>query len=192
MTDKEKIRAYIIARMDDEQEAVEEFDRLGAKESAGVQRSLLGNNAGIVSFIDSMQENPAWSEEDLDSITAAINNLEYLKNNYVYHQMGLEPAITFLKSLKYRVLPQPQQEWSEEDEKEVAVLEAYIRSNDWSARHVERALGIVDELVNKVKSLRPQSHWKPSDEQMAQLQKYCPDNRPLTSLYEQLKKLREK
>ena len=43
---------------DEAAEAVEEFDRLGAKESAGVQRSLLGNNAAIVSFIDSMQEEP--------------------------------------------------------------------------------------------------------------------------------------
>lgn len=42
--------------------------------------------------------------------------------------------------------------WSKEDENEVAVLEAYIRSNDWSERHIDRALGIVDELVNKCKS----------------------------------------
>ena len=61
-----------------------------------------------------------------------------------------------LKSLPERFNLQPKQEWSEEDEKEVAVLEAYIRSNDWSDRHIDRALGIVDELVNKVKSLKPQ------------------------------------
>ena len=139
-----------------------------------------------------MQENPAWSEEELDSITAAINNLEYLKNNYVYHQMGLEPAITFLKSLKYRVLPQPQQEWSEEDEKEVAVLEAYIRSNDWSARHVERALGIVDELVNKVKALRPNKQWKPSEEQLDALERIVSERQSiaLESLYEDIRKLK--
>ena len=34
--------------------------------------------------------------------------------------------------------------------------------------------------------------WKPSDEQLKQLGKYCPDNTALTALYEQLKKLREK
>ena len=55
MTDKEKIRAYIMARMDDQQAAVEEFDRLGAKEAAAIHRSLLGNNAAIISFIDSMK-----------------------------------------------------------------------------------------------------------------------------------------
>ena len=56
--------------------------------------------------------------------------------------------------------------WSEEDEREVAVLEAYIRSKDWSERHIDRALGIVYELVNKIKSIRPQTQWKPSEKQM--------------------------
>ena len=41
--------------------------------------------------------------------------------------------------------------WNEKDEKEVAVLEAYIRSKDWSNRHIDRALGIIDELVKKLK-----------------------------------------
>ena len=42
--------------------------------------------------------------------------------------------------------------WSEEDENEVAILEAYIRSYDWNESHVNRALGIVDTLVNRVMS----------------------------------------
>ena len=87
--------------------------------------------------------------------------------------------------------------WSEEDEKEVAVLEAYIRSKDWSEKYVDRALGIVDELVNKIKSLKSQSHWKPSEEQMkllrevqqALLGKDC-HNRFVNFMYE-LKRLRE-
>ena len=60
--------------------------------------------------------------------------------------------------------------WSEEDEKEVAVLEAYIRNKDWSERHIDRALGIVDELVNKVKSLKPQpkQEWNEEDENRLQ------------------------
>lgn len=114
MTDKEKIRAYIIARMDDEQEAVEEFDRLGAKESAGVQRSLLGNNAGIVSFIDSMQENPAWSEEDDYNLQCMIAKVasDIQKGNVGRNN----ELIDWLKALKGRVQPQQKQEWSEEDE----------------------------------------------------------------------------
>lgn len=49
-----------------------------------------------------------WSEEDNDCLNAAINNLEYLKDNYTYHEMGLEPAINWLESLKDRIQPQPQ------------------------------------------------------------------------------------
>lgn len=111
--------------------------------------------------------------------------------------------------------------WSEEDEREVAVLEAYIRSKDWSERHIDRALGIVDELVNKAKSLRPPYYcdncklkksiqgWKPSDEQMDAVESAALDvskfssrseqlrleNEPyykaLVSLYNDLEKLRE-
>ena len=91
--------------------------------------------------------------------------------------------------------------WSEEDEKEVAVLEAYIRSKDWSERHIDRALGIVDELVNKVKSLKPQKQWKPSSEQIATIEYiikeyesttihlYDGAAKQLYSLLEQLKQL---
>ena len=57
--------------------------------------------------------------------------------------------------------------WSEEDEKEVTVLEAYIRSKDWSERHIDRALGIVDELVNKVKSLRLQKQCVITEEELS-------------------------
>ena len=111
-----------------------------------------------------VEQKPAWSEEELDSITAAINNLEYLKNNYVYHPMGLEPAITFLKYLKDRVLPQPKQEWSEEDEQYLLIcknaLAKYQVSDKWDANI------IFHWLENKLKFLRPQTTWKPSEEQM--------------------------
>jgi len=87
--------------------------------------------------------------------------------------------------------------WSEEDEKEIAVLEAYIRSRDWSERHIDRALSIVDELVKKLKSLRPQSRWKPDSSMLICLEYAIKhinkdgDKRILSKLLEQLKKLRE-
>ena len=96
------------------------------------------------------------SEEELDSITAAINNLEYLKNNYVYHQMGLEPAITFLKSLKDRVLPQPKQEWSEEDEK---ILDGIIANLEYlmDRANTDTLKQSIQKRIDWLKSLRPQS-----------------------------------
>jgi len=74
--------------------------------------------------------------------------------------------------------------WSEEDENRINRLIAYFEDKE--------SFTAEDDVVyaNWLKSLRPQSHWKPSDEQMVQLSKYCPDNIALTSLYEQLKKLK--
>jgi len=105
---------------------------------------------------EAKQKPAEWSEED-ERTYRGLHNLIY-STPYCNSRKKLSD---FLKSLKDRV--QPKQEWSEEDEKEVAVLEAYIRSNDWSDRHIDRALGIVDELVNKVKSIKPQNRWKPTE-----------------------------
>ena len=54
-------------------------------------------------------------------------------------------------------------------------------------------IGIVDELVNKVKSIRPQNHYKPSEEQMNALDNARHNNtfdvRILDSLFHDLKNL---
>jgi hypothetical protein len=72
--------------------------------------------------------------------------------------------------------------WSEEDERYLS----------YAIHAVEDMLGNNGKnTVTWLKSLKDRYTWKPSDEQMKQLYKYCPDNRPLTSLYEQLKKLME-
>ena len=54
-----------------------------------------------------------------------------------------------------------------------------------------------DKEISFLKSLRPQSHWKPSDEQMECLlsevtawTKGCPKQKVLESLYNDLKKLK--
>lgn len=78
--------------------------------------------------------------------------------------------------------------WSKEDEQYLLIcknaLYKYERSDKWDARIISRW------LENKIKSLRSQNRWKPSEEQMCELSKYCPDNIDLTELLEQLKKLK--
>jgi hypothetical protein len=74
--------------------------------------------------------------------------------------------------------------WSEQDESYLNTTIAYLKD----AKEFKKT---AENCIDWLKSLRPQNTWKPSDEQMKQLGKYCPDNRPLTLLYEQLKKLRE-
>ena len=77
-------------------------------------------------------------------------------------------------------------EWSEEDEQMVEDILGAI-DTDYAASDYHEMEDWLKSLKGRV---QPQTTWKPSDEQMAQLKKYCPDNRPLTSLYEQLKKLK--
>jgi len=83
--------------------------------------------------------------------------------------------------------------WSEEDERNAsyicAALDCYYRlredrNNTNGQENLDKA---INWLYNKLKSLRPQKQWKPSEEQLKQLGKYCPDNTALTALYEYLK-----
>ena len=75
--------------------------------------------------------------------------------------------------------------WSEEDEKIALSVEQVM--------NCASLLNIVPEKIDKIrtwlKSLKDRYTWKPSDEQLKQLGKYCPDNTALTSLYEHLKQL---
>ena len=66
----------------------------------------------------------------------------------------VEQVDNWLKSLKERV--QPKQEWSEEDEK---MLQSIL--DEYKSMSIEKR--------NWLKSLRPQTTWKPSDEQMEAL-----------------------
>ena len=79
--------------------------------------------------------------------------------------------------------------WSEEDEQHIDSL---LKRLDGLCRNeFERTRFAINEDMDWLKALKPQNTWKPSDEQMKQLHKYCPDNRPLTQLYQDLKKLIE-
>ena len=73
--------------------------------------------------------------------------------------------------------------WSEEDEDYYDAIIAKLEVTQDDAL-------LTDNQLEFLKSLKDRYTWKPNDEQMTQLKRYCPDNRPLTSLYEQLKKLR--
>lgn len=168
------------------------------------------------------QKPTVWSEKDetiANALTKAAND------NVLYGYVGKSKLLEWLKSLKDRV--QPKQEWSEEDEYNVAFivetllgldgdkeyLSKYksmanwlksLRLQNWTKEDKERYISCLQRLgtgnpeqpetINSKwfkEHVYSKPQWKPSDEQMTQLRKYCPDNRSLTSLYEQLKKLRE-
>lgn len=118
-------------------------------------------------------ENPtAWSEEDEAALgnalwcckqAASIAKDENDMGNAWY-------AENWLKSLKERVQPQQKQECSEEDEKKIQFLihliERNIPNHSFSfGDGCKNGAVTKQEAIDMLKSLRPQSTWKPSDEQ---------------------------
>ena len=114
------------------------------------------------------EQNPAWSEEDelhikeLDSLVKQVwATAEHENDKDTIHKMS--DLSFFLKTLK----PQLKQEWSEEDEKLFNDLSDtyFYNDEDYPEETYKRMLKKVLDWMNKrAKSLRPQSHWKPSDE----------------------------
>ena len=146
-----------------------------------------------------IEQTSAWSEEDeknLLEINCLIGNYRTGDDEYKLD--------SWLNSLRDRVLPQPKQEWSEEDETNAsyicAALECYYRlreerNNTNGQEDLDKAR---NWLYNKLKSIEPQKRWKPSDAEINILQgvidgSFKPENVKvtLTNILEQLNKLRE-
>ena len=145
---------------------------------------------GILAWLEKQGEKSAdnidkpWSEDDENRINRLI---AYFEDKESFTAEVDVVYANWLKSLKDRV--QPKQEWSEEDEKYINDLIAYFAA-DMSLKHTE------EDIVNWLRSLRPQNTWKPSDEQMRELSivatgKGWFSKEIVSELLEQLKKLKE-
>ena len=136
------------------------------------------------------EQKPAVDDERMyNRIYDIIHSAAF--SNYEVDEDGKEcgeyaKIIEWFNSLKDRVLPQPKQEWSEDDEEEFQIaIDTLIEAGQHDSAHW-------------LKSLKPQPHWKPSEEQIellrevqqALLGKDC-HNRFVNFMYE-LKGLREK
>ena len=146
-----------------------------------------------------VEQKPAWSEEDemhireLESLVKQVwATAEYENDKNTIHKMS--DLSFFLKTLK----PQLKQELSEEDCNQIETIACHL-DNIGNVAMAESLLNIMD----KYKSSRPQSTWKPSDEQMEALNYVvnlmASSERPtendlyyniLKSLRQQLKKLK--
>lgn len=154
----------------------------------------------LIELKELKERKPAeWSKEDevrINRIVACLENLNVADNDILLKD------VDWLKSLKERI--QPKVKWSEEDEKKrtllISILEVnhpngYFKVNPANTLNME--VMHTEELVDWLKSLRPQNRWKPSDEQMKALlseveawTKGCPKQVILESLYNDLKKLK--
>ena len=137
---------------------------------------------------------PNWSEEDEDYLFL-LNSIckdaeeKYRNSPDVLVRKEIANARNWLQSLKGRV--QPKQEWSEDDEQHIDSL---LKRLDALCRNkFERTRFAISEDRDWLKSLRPQNHWKPSDEQMEALTETVHNlwGSPATTLNELLADLRK-
>ena len=114
-----------------------------------------------------------WSEEDspyYDDICEILINLIHSKTADVNKDV-VQKDLDWFVSIKDRVQPQPKQEWSSGDEAHLHSLITHLEQ--WIERHPNTTgADIQGENIAWLKSLVPQSHWKPSDEQMEALEHF--------------------
>lgn len=112
-----------------------------------------------------------------------------LVSSFIWHK---DWAVGKADCLAWIACQQKPVEWSEEDTAKMSALSRWLCSNNNSKFDGFRAF----ELVDWLKTLKPQNHWKPTDAQMECLlcevnawTKGCIKRGILESLYNELKKL---
>ena len=155
---------------------------------------------------DSVLFHCCYDDDDLitDSFYAFINR--ELSN---VHPATNEQCDTLMKAMadagytfdfakkELKKIEQKSAEWSKEDDAMLDTIEGWLDTlceylKDSRCEYIPN----VKYCIDRLKSLKQRYTWKPSDEQMATLYKYAEQNNYdgsiLTSLYNDLKKLREK
>lgn len=142
------------------------------------------------------RQNSARSEEDSDMVDDIVKSLKKYQLKMPNYRVELQ--IRWLKLLKDRVLPQPKQEWSEEDEKiKESIITGLEMLKDGASD--KSLIALYNKKIDWLKSLKDRYTWKPSDDQMnalaeaLSLAKNCGEEGAfdLRTLYEDLKKLME-
>ena len=141
----------------------------------------------------------AWSEEDINVINHLLAICAGAKRHRQFagcSQEDITKYHTWLKLFKDRVQLHLTPEWSEDDENTIHLACEFIRHHSKKGDSISGIDCI--ELVKRLKSIKPQSTWKPSDEQMRPLEyaidyfkKKKNDTIYLESLYNDLEKLME-
>ena len=143
-----------------------------------------------------IEKKHAWSIED-ERIFSYINLYIRKAGNYPhFSKENIKEAINWLKSLKDRVQPQPKQEWSEEDNQYLYGLIGLIEQSKAELPITLKGKA-ADNCIDWLKSLRPQSLWKPSESDILLLERIAngmsnPQDfqASLSGLIGQLKKLK--
>ena len=142
----------------------------------------------------SKEKKKATSSVDRLSLGGRIAMLEELLA-FTKEKQGKQKPLGYIhhidKDGNYTIEPIEQKPmWSEEDEQNFYWISTTIQERPLTPEYTQQ----VHKILSWLKSLNPQNHWKPTDEQMEALNdaincycgNYCVT---LESLYEQLKKL---
>ena len=128
------------------------------------ERYIIQTIGNILRWADDnpKQKPMEWSEGD----DIRLNHLiDFIQKYGLQYYASTDKVIDWLKSIK----PQPKQEWSKKDEDVWrTLLFNFEDMNQKCLWGCEENCYVID-IVNFLKSLKPQSHWKPSEEQMEAL-----------------------
>ena len=164
---------------------------------------VLGDSSLLIQWLNSLkdrvqpQQKQDWSEEDESNMDYSSEIIGFLKN-YIkaYGCTAMNSWVNWLKSLKDRGILQPKQEWSEEDEKMFDKLYEILYIYGYSSHpEIDLSSNEAINLIYWLKSIKPQKHWKPSEEQLRAIINsvqglyQCKEKEVLLDLYEQLKNL---
>ena len=112
-------------------------------------------------------EQKSWSEVD----NFMYNKIKNLLTDISLAPESINSLFDWLKDLKDRIQPQPKQEWSEEDKRNlnwvINVWNRLRRGGD-----AQTTPSQMEYLENFLKSLKYRKTWKPSDEQIGALEHF--------------------
>ena len=129
-------------------------------------------------FVVPFKDEDVWELVEQKIITWSEDDENYYQNclKAMRTYSGKDtPVSKWIESLKDRVQTQAKQEWSEEDENIrqdiISGLKAQIQS---VYAHDEHGKAQMNNRIDWLQSLKPQNHWKPSEQNLKDLE-WCAD-----------------
>ena len=184
-----------VKKMVDIYRCTDEYDEEGNHKGTPVNCMVRAYEQGIRDILKIVKQKPAeWSDEDDYRIRWIISLLTTMQEKCIDDRYGdsvpddIPDMISWLKSLR----PQPKAEWTETDKNLMDAAIAFVEQNNhfncWAGTTKKSVLAFL-------RSLRPQSHWKPDEDQMRALYRLVimylrpEDHYGLSTLYKDLVKL---
>lgn len=197
-SDWSKVYDYMKKKLEKQGEQKPTIEMKSAEESLYVDSDTYNK---IVDECIYGEQETAWSEVDetiKNNIIHIIRQYDKISKRENQPCWYVGDCLLWVQNIKDRVIPQPKQECSDEDERiRHETIELLETANHPNVLHRNGKALDFTENINWLKSLCLHKQWKPSDGQLKALKEACdehwePDGLdPLYTLYQDLKKLME-